>query len=196
MVSGGDLTRNVVERQVPHSNALQAVLHDGSTYLTGPAARLHHHADKLHARARALADEVSLPRSVRNPHRFLVVRCVELVHAFAEALDLVEAYVEPSRAFEPHTPRASVGYGATEAPRGLLWHRYALEADGAVADARIVPPTSQNQARIEADLVALAPQLLRLPHEDATKLCEQLIRSYDPCISCATHVLDLRIEGA
>jgi len=190
-----------VERQVPHSNALQATLHDGTTYLTGPAARLHHHAERLHPRARAVMESIALPRSVRNPHQFLVVRALELVHAFAEALDLVEAYVEPRDAFVREAPAADatiarIGFGATEAPRGLLWHRYELDEDGLVRDARIVPPTSQNQARIEADLVAMAPALLALRHDEATALCERLIRSYDPCISCATHFLDLRIEGA
>jgi len=198
-----------VERQVPHSNALQATLHDGTTYLTGPAARLHHHAERLHPRARAAMEAIALPRSVRNPHQFLVVRALELVHAFAEALELVDAYVEPREAFVPDVipaerspadsadpSSARVGFGATEAPRGLLWHRYELDEDGLVRDARIVPPTSQNQARIEADLVAMAPALLALPHDEATALCERLIRSYDPCISCATHFLDLRIEGA
>jgi coenzyme F420-reducing hydrogenase alpha subunit len=130
-----------------------------------------------------------------------VVRALELVHAFAEALDLVDAYVEPRQAFvreasAADATNARVGFGATEAPRGLLWHRYELDDEGLVRDARIVPPTSQNQARIEADLVAMAPALLALPHDEATALCERLIRSYDPCISCATHFLDLRIEGA
>jgi len=188
-----------VERQVPHSNALQSTLHDGTTYLTGPAARLHHHAERLHPRARAAMEGIALPRSVRNPHQFLVVRALELVHAFAEALDLVDAYVEPRTAFVHEAPAdatsARIGFGATEAPRGLLWHRYELDDEGLVRDARIVPPTSQNQARIEADLVAMAPTLLALPHDEATALCERLIRSYDPCISCATHFLDLRIEG-
>lgn len=184
-----------VERQVPHSNALQATLHDGTPYLTGPAARLHHHADRLHPRARALMAEVGLARSVRNPHAFVVVRAVELVHAFAEALALVDEYAEPNAPFVSSDAHAGVGYGATEAPRGLLWHRYELDAEGLVADARIVPPTSQNQARIEADLVAQAPLLLALDHAEATALCEKLIRSYDPCISCATHFLDLRIEA-
>jgi coenzyme F420-reducing hydrogenase alpha subunit len=92
--------------------------------------------------------------------------------------------------------RAAVGAGATEAPRGLLWHRYALGATGLVEDARIVPPTSQNQARIERDLAGLAPTLLALPHDAAALRCEQLIRAYDPCISCATHFLRLTVERA
>lgn len=191
-----DWDRHFVEHQVPYSNALQCLLADGTPYLCGPMARLNHHADKLHpVAAEALRDHgPSLP--VRNPYRSIVVRAIEIAHAFAEALDLIDGYVEPDRPFVEATPRVSAGAGATEAPRGLLWHRYALGADGLVKEARIVPPTSQNQARIEQDLAGIGPTLLALPHEAATRRCEQLIRAYDPCISCATHFLRLTIERA
>ena len=94
----------------------------------------------------------------------------------------------------PWTPRPGVAAWATEAPRGLLFHRYEVDERGRIAAAQIVPPTSQNQAAIEADLAAFAPPVLDLPHAEATIRLEQLIRSYDPCISCATHFLDLSIE--
>ncbi len=184
----------IVETHVPQSNALHARLTDETPYLCGPMARLHHHAERLHPAAREAMDEVGLERTVTNPYRSIVVRAVEIVHAFAEALDLVDGYEEPDRPYEDAAPRDAVGSGATEAPRGMLWHRYELGADGLVRDARIVPPTSQNQARIEQDLVSMAPDLLALPHDEATHRCEQLIRAYDPCISCATHFLDLCIE--
>jgi coenzyme F420-reducing hydrogenase alpha subunit len=182
-----------IESQLPHSNALHCRLTDGTAYLTGPQARLHHHVDKLHPRARALVDHLGLERTVVNPYRSILVRCVEMVHAAAEALALIDGYARPVGAFVTPAFRAAVGTGATEAPRGTLWHRYAISNDGTITDARIVPPTSQNQARIEADLAALAPVLLTLSHEEATARCEQLIRSYDPCISCATHFLQLRV---
>ena len=83
-----------------------------------------------------------------------------------------------------------------EAPRGLLFHHYELDERGLIASAKIVPPTSQNQAAIEADMTSFAPSILDLPHEAATHKLEQLIRSYDPCISCATHFLDLTVEPA
>lgn len=184
----------MVEHHVAHSNALQARLADGTPYLCGPMARMHHHAEKLHPRAAALMAEIGLGRSERNPYRSIVVRAIEVVHAFAEAIDIIDGYVEPAEAHVPHPVRPSVGYGASEAPRGMLWHRYEVGADGTIASARIVPPTSQNQARIEDDLRGLAPVLLQMEHGAATHLCEQLIRAYDPCISCATHFLDLRIE--
>ena len=112
----------------------------------------------------------------------------------SEALDIIDDYRPPERAAEPWTPGPGVAAWATEAPRGLLFHRYELDEAGRVATARIVPPTSQNQAAIEADLGDFAPSVLHLPHAEATHRFEQLIRSYDPCISCATHFLDLRVD--
>jgi coenzyme F420-reducing hydrogenase alpha subunit len=94
----------------------------------------------------------------------------------------------------PVAPRAGTGYGVTEAPRGLLYHRYQLAADGTITDARIVPPTSQNQISIEQDLRAFVQPRLGLPPAELTRQCEQAIRNYDPCISCATHFLDLTVE--
>ena len=91
-------------------------------------------------------------------------------------------------------PRAAIGFAATEAPRGLLYHRYHIEDDGTIADARIVPPTSQNQASIEEDLMSFIGSSLDLPDEALRQRCEQTVRNYDPCISCATHFLRLEID--
>ena len=91
-------------------------------------------------------------------------------------------------------PRAGVGHGASEAPRGTLYHRYELDEDGRILDAQIVPPTAQNQLTIEADLRAVLEENLELPDADLAWRLEQTIRNYDPCISCATHFLNLRIE--
>ncbi|MGF1468992.1 MAG: Ni/Fe hydrogenase subunit alpha [Sandaracinaceae bacterium] len=187
----------ISETQVPYSTALHARLGDGRPYLTGPMARLHHHADKLHPTARRVMVEVGLGRSERNPFRSIVVRAVELVHALAEALDLIDAYREPDPPYVTAPDRTAAGScGASEAPRGLLWHRFAVGDDGLITAARLIPPTSQNQARIEEDLRGLGEHLLAMQHDAATALCERLIRNYDPCISCATHFLDLRIEPA
>jgi coenzyme F420-reducing hydrogenase alpha subunit len=186
----------MVESHVARSNALQARLLDGTPYLCGPQARLYHHAERLHPTALELMKEVGLPREVRNPYRSIVVRAVEIVHAFAEALAIVDGYEEPERAYVEGPSKNASGCGATEAPRGLLWHRYEISEDGSIVTARIVPPTSQNQARIEEDLRVLGPSLVKMEHAAATRRAEQLIRAYDPCISCATHFLDLQIEEA
>ena len=183
------------EDQVSWSNALQARTHAGEVYLLGPSARVTLNADRLHPLAQqALARLGMAERIRRNPYWSIAARAVELVHATAEAIDIIAGYARPDRPFVDWQSRPGATGWATEAPRGLLFHRYEIDERGLIAAAQIVPPTSQNQAAIEADLTAFAPSVLDLPHAEATLRLEQLIRSYDPCISCATHFLDLRLE--
>jgi len=192
----GDWREAFREVQVPWSHALQARATDGVPYLLGPTARVVLAADQLHPTARAAleATGLELEELRRNVFRSIVSRAVELVHAIAEAVDILDAYERPAQAALPWRPREGVAAWATEAPRGLLFHRYELDEEGIIRAAQIVPPTSQNQAAIERDLEQFAPAVVNLPHAEATHRLEQLIRSYDPCISCATHFLDLTIE--
>jgi coenzyme F420-reducing hydrogenase alpha subunit len=185
------------EDQVAWSNALQARTHAGEVYLLGPAARVTLNADRLHPLAAAALKRLGMADQIRrNPFWSIAARAVELVHATAEAIDIIDAYVPPSAPYVKWAARPGATGWATEAPRGLLFHHYEIDERGLVAAAQIVPPTSQNQAAIEADLTAFAPSVLDLPHAEATLRIEQMIRSYDPCISCATHFLDVRIEEA
>jgi sulfhydrogenase subunit alpha len=185
------------EDQVSWSNALQARTHAGEVYLLGPSARVTLNADRLHPLAAEALASIGLADQIRrNPFWSIAARAIELVHAIAEAIDIIDAYHRPDRAAVQWSPRAGSAGWATEAPRGLLFHHYEVDENGLIAAAQIVPPTSQNQASIEADMTAFAPSVLALPHAEATHRLEQLIRSYDPCISCATHFLDLRVEEA
>ena len=185
------------ELHVEGTNALHARTRDGAVYLLGPTARIALTADTLHPLAAQALAETGLADEIRvNIHRSIVARAVELLHACAEARDLIDGYRPPSVPRVPFTPRPGVAAWSTEAPRGLLHHRYEVDAQGHVVHAQIVPPTSQNQGAIEADLAAFAPSVLDLPHAEATHRLEMLIRAYDPCISCATHFLDLRIVDA
>jgi coenzyme F420-reducing hydrogenase alpha subunit len=185
---------HVEEIHVEHSNALHARLRERGSYLVGPCARFALHRELLSPRALAAADEVGLEPVVLNPFRSIVVRAVELVHACEEALRLIRRYEQPAAASIAVPPRAGVGHGASEAPRGVLYHRYRLDDAGAILDAKIVPPTSQNQASIEEDLFAFVTAHASLPDDELRLRCEQAIRNYDPCISCATHFLTLDVE--
>jgi coenzyme F420-reducing hydrogenase alpha subunit len=185
---------HVVEEHVERSNALHARLVDGTTYLTGPLARFNLNFEQLTPLARDAAEAVGLAPPTANPFRSIVVRSVEMVHACDEALRLIEGYEQPERPFVELEPRASVGMGASEAPRGTLWHRYELDDDGTILDARIVPPTSQNQRAIEHDLRWFVERHHDLPDAELGLRCEQAIRNHDPCISCATHFLELEVE--
>lgn len=190
----GEYEEHFTEHQVPYSNALHSRLRDGSAYLTGPLARYALNSDRLSPLAREAAAEAGLGPVCRNPFQSIVVRSVEILYALDEALRIIGSYEEPDRPVVDVTPRAATGCGWTEAPRGMLWHRYRLDADGTVADARIVPPTSQNQATIEADLRAVVAANAQLPDEPLALVCEQAIRNHDPCISCATHFLKLEVD--
>ena len=184
------------EQQVAWSHALQSRGRDGRAYLLGPMARVTLAAAQLRPVAAAALARTGLAREIAvNPYRSIVARAVELVDATAEALDIIEAYERPDAPAAAWQPGPASAAWATEAPRGLIFHAYELDDRGLVAHAQIVPPTSQNQAAIEADLAAFAPRVLGLPHDVATHRIEQLIRSYDPCISCATHFLDLSVEN-
>ena len=204
LVSSGGLVfpaaefeRHVIEEQVPHSTALHARLAGRDrSYLTGPLARYTLNSQWLPPAAAAAAREAGLGHSCRNPFQSIVVRAVEIVCAVEEALRLIDGYQEPASPFVAAAPRAGIGHGVSEAPRGVLYHRYELDGDGIVRSARIVPPTSQNQAAIQADLRGFVQDRLDLDDEPLTRACEQAIRNYDPCISCATHFLTLSVDRA
>jgi len=182
------------EVHVKHSNALQSVLRGRGSYLVGPLARFNLNFEKLPAVARESAMRAGLKLPVKNPFRSIVVRSVELVFACAEALRMIREYEPPALAKVEATTRAGIGHAITEAPRGILYHRYAVDDHGLILSAKIVPPTSQNQKRIEDDLREYAAQLVAWPQQEATWKCEQAIRNYDPCISCATHFLTVTID--
>ena len=182
------------EQHVRHSNALQSQLRKRGSYMVGPLARFNLNFDKLPEIARQVAVDVKTTVPCLNPFRSIVVRAIELVFACEEALRIIAEYEPPAAPRVPVTAREGTGYGATEAPRGTLYHRYQIDGNGAILSAKIVPPTSQNQKRIEDDLWHFVPQIAERPIEEVTLRCEQAIRNYDPCISCATHFLKLEIE--
>ncbi len=182
------------EQQVDYSNALQSVTREGRSYLAGPLARYNLNYDKLSSDAQGVAKEAGLGPTELNGFKSIIVRCVEIFYACEEALRIIHQYERPDRPFVEAAPVESEGHGCTEAPRGLLYHRYRIAGDGSILEAQIVPPTSQNQKAIEEELWDFVPPRLGLPKDELTRQCEQLIRNYDPCISCATHFLDLQLE--
>ena len=183
-----------VEEHVKHSNALHATLRERGAYFVGPLARYALNSERLSPLAREAAQAAGLGAVCRNPFQSIVVRAVETLWACDEALHIIETYEPPDSPCVEVAPRAGTGYACTEAPRGILYHRYRIDGEGTIVDARIVPPTSQNQKTIEDDLVRFVTPRLDLPQDQLTWQCEQAIRNYDPCISCATHFLTLRID--
>jgi coenzyme F420-reducing hydrogenase alpha subunit len=194
-IDAADFDAEFEERQEPRSTALHCRLRARGAYLVGPMARYRLNRERLSPLAKDLARAAGLGPVCRNPFRSIVVRAVEIVHALEEALRLIAAYEPPDAPFVEVAPRAGVGCAATEAPRGILYHAYRLDEAGRILEARIVPPTSQNQTTIEDDLRALLPAVLSEPPETIERRSEQAVRNHDPCISCAAHFLKLEIEG-
>jgi coenzyme F420-reducing hydrogenase alpha subunit len=182
-----------IEEHVPHSNALHSVLKTRGAYFVGPLARYNLNFSQLPSAVQDLAKATGLSSACRNPFQSIIVRSLETLYACQEALRIIEQYERPDRPALDIQPKAATGHACTEAPRGTLYHRYTIDTKGAIVDAKIVPPTSQNQKTIENDLRALVPKILDLPKDKLTWQCEQAIRNYDPCISCATHFLRVEV---
>jgi len=182
------------EHHVEHSTALHARLLERGEYLVGPLARYSLHAEKLSPSAAAAAKKAGLGPTCHNPFQSIVVRAVEVVHAFETAISIIDGYEQPDRPDVPIEVRAGIGHGVTEAPRGLLYHRYEIDDAGLITDAVITPPTSQNQATIEHDLFHYVERHLDLDDDELRRRAEVTIRNHDPCISCATHFLDLTVD--
>ena len=194
-ISIADFEAHFDEDHAAHSNALRGFQKDNpEPYLVGPIARYNNNFDQLSGSARDLAREAGLETRVGNPFQSIVVRMVETSYAFEEALRIVRGYEEPDSTCVQTHPRTASGSGCTEAPRGICYHRYDLDQEGRIVRARIVPPTAQNQRQIEEDLRGVVQGHLDLPDEKLQWLCEQAIRNYDPCISCATHFLKLTVD--
>lgn len=182
------------EEHVEHSTALHSVLKERGNYFVGPMARYNLNFDKLSPLAQESAKSAGLKETCLNPFQSIIVRSVETVYAFDEALRIIESYTMPEAPSMEVVPKVSIGYGCTEAPRGILYHRYRMDMKGVIIDAQIVPPTSQNQKTIESDLWKFIPRHLNLPQDKLTWQCEQAIRNYDPCISCSTHFIKLTLD--
>jgi coenzyme F420-reducing hydrogenase alpha subunit len=187
-IAARDYERHFSEEHVERSNALHSALQARGAYFVGPLARFNLNFDRLSPLAQDAARSVGFLPESQNPFKSIIARGVELVYACDEALRIIEAYKLPDRPAVETSPRMGRGYGCTEAPRGLLYHRYKLDDQG------LIPPTSQNQKSIESDLWRFVPTCLDLDQEKLTLRCEQLVRNYDPCISCATHFLRLKVE--
>jgi sulfhydrogenase subunit alpha len=189
-----DYDKHFEEMHELHTHALHSKLRKRGAYFVGPLARFNLNFDQLSTGAKAAAKAVDFLPECRNPFKSIIARSVELFYACEEALRLVQAYVIPERSMMELPFTAGTGFGCTEAPRGICFHRYQLDEEGIILDAKICPPTSQNQKQIESDLLHYVEKYIDLPKDQLTWQCEQAIRNYDPCISCATHFLKLDVE--
>jgi len=189
-----DYDAHLIEEQVSHSTALHTRVKGRGSCFVGPLARFTLNYGQLSPIAKQVAEDVGLPRECRNPFKSILARMVEVVFAFDEARQIIETYEEPDQPAVEVQPRAGTGYGCTEAPRGICYHRYTIDDNGLITDAKIVSPTAVNQPTIEKDLWGFVQGNIDLPDDQLKYRCEQAIRNYDPCISCSAHFLNLEIE--
>jgi len=189
-----DFEKYFPETHVSHSNAVHSHDQDGNPYFVGPLARYNLNFEQLGETAQKIAKKVKAAPPLNNPYKSLIARTIEVVEVYDRAIRLIKEYKPKGPSALKLELKAGEGAAASEAPRGLLYHRYQVDKDGFIQKAQIMPPTAQNLARMEADLWQLSPMVLKMEHEEATLTCEHLLRAYDPCISCATHFLTLTME--
>jgi len=182
------------EIQVEHSTSLHAVHQGHGSYLVGPLARFNNCFDKLTPRCQDAARKAGIEPGCGNMFKSIIARSVECLYCVEEAIRIIEEYEPPDEPYLEVPPKEGVGFGASEAPRGLCWHRYKIDNNGIIQDARIIPPTSQNQGICESDLKLFVENHMDLPDDKLQWQCEQVIRNYDPCISCSCHFLKLKID--
>ena len=183
------------EYLVPHSSA-KHTQNQRESYMVGALARFNVNHDLLHPVAQEVADALGLKPKATNPYLITVAQVVEIAHCVEEAIQLIDALLEMEIAWEdPALPtrESGEGVGACEVPRGTLFHHYTIE-DGQIVGANCIIPTGQNLANIELDMKALVPTMLDRTQQQITHALEMLVRAYDPCISCSTHLLDVKFE--
>ncbi|TAK33583.1 MAG: Ni/Fe hydrogenase subunit alpha [Chloroflexota bacterium] len=184
-----------VEGQSPYSNALPVLVKGRGPFFVGPLARMNLNFDRLSAETKQVAATTGIPFPNDNPFVSIVARAIEVHYAVCEALRIIDSYHKPAQSMAIVQPRQASGHGATEAPRGLLYHGYSFDDAGLIRSARIIPPTASNQYMIEEDLRLYAPRVAgAMPHEQAVHHCEMAVRNYDPCISCSTHALRVTLS--
>jgi coenzyme F420-reducing hydrogenase alpha subunit len=191
----GEFDKIFVESQVPYSTALRYSMVNGRPYVVGPQARVNLNHDKLAPEVQDKAKEAGISFPIENPYMSIVARVLEVAHSVVEAEEVIRSYRQPREPYVKAEPRAGEGAAITEAPRGMLFHKYVIDERGTVKKANIVSPTAQNQTSMELDLLELAPKLAEMTTERATALCEQTVRNYDPCISCSAHFLKLHLAS-
>ena len=179
------------EYLVPHSTA-KWTKHNRDSYMVGALARFNNNYDQLHPQAKAAAEELGMKPIVTNTFLNSAAQAVEMIHCVEDSILLIDELVGRGVKEEPlfeFQGKGGEGVGSCDVPRGILFHNYIIDDEGLIQGANCIIPTNQNHANIEADMHALLPQVLDRSQEEITLAMEMLVRAYDPCISCSTHLL-------
>jgi coenzyme F420-reducing hydrogenase alpha subunit len=178
---------------VPHSTAKHA-RHQRESYMVGALARLNINYDELHPRVKTTIENLGISPICINPYMITIAQLAEIIHFTEKAIEIIDRLLDKGIVWEepsPITREDGEGVGACEAPRGTLYHHYVI-GEGVIKEANCIIPTAQNLANIEADMRCLVPNIIDRTSEDITLALEMLVRAYDPCISCSTHMLEVK----
>lgn len=190
-----DYRHRVMEVVIDHSAAKHCRSPNSESYAVGALARFNNNHEQLHGAAQKVARSLGLDGRSFNPFHNNTAQLVETVHCLESSIELIDELLTHGLTREPLVPpgQFSHGVGAAEVPRGTLFHEYAFDSRGRVEDANLIIPTGQNLANIESDMRSMTRQLVKRGADKAemTSQLEMLVRAYDPCISCATHFLDV-----
>lgn len=186
--------RDHLERVViPYSEA-SGYKFDGQAYRVGALARINLNKEALHQNTKRDAAEALKRFPSHDVYDNNLAQAIAILHSVDEALDILSSRTFVKEPLQKIVPRAIVGVGVVEAPRGTLYHKYETDEHGIIKHGEVIVPTGQNQITIEADLGKFIQEHLSMDHEELSYECEKIIRAYDPCMSCASHFLRLKIQ--
>jgi coenzyme F420-reducing hydrogenase alpha subunit len=187
---------------VPHSTAKHTRL-SRESYAVGSLARINLNRKKLHQSAQTIAQEFNFNKKITNPYLNTVAQLIECYHCIEDSVNILNNFLKNGIDHSEEIIvgineksnikiKSGEGVGAVEVPRGTLFHDYEIDEKGIILNANCVIPTNQNINNIEHDMKALVPQILDKKEEQIKLHLEMLVRSYDPCISCSAHFLDIK----
>ncbi len=191
-----DYRRVTNEYCVPQSTA-KWTKHNRESYMVGALARFNNNYDWLHPRAQDAAEKLGMKPLVTNPFLNTAAQAVEMVHCVEDSIRIIDELLARGIKEEPlyeFQGKGGEGVGSCDVPRGILFHNYIIDDDGLIQGANCIIPTNQNHANLQHDMEALLPQILDKPQEEIRLTLEMLVRAYDPCISCSTHLLNVRFK--
>ncbi|AUX10043.1 coenzyme F420-reducing hydrogenase, alpha subunit [Halalkaliarchaeum desulfuricum] len=192
-----DNYEDIVNEHVVEQSTAKFTKHNRKSYMVGALARVNNNYDQLSPKAKEVAESFGLEPVCHQPFMNNVAQLVETAHLIENSLDLIDELLEAGleEQSDYHKPDVDVtagrGIGATEAPRGILFHDYTFDEDGIAERGNCVIPTNQNHANIQHDMEKMVPTMIDQPQDQIQHTLEMLVRAYDPCISCSTHYLDI-----
>lgn len=186
--------RQVTNEYLVGQSTAKYAKHNRESYMVGALARFNNNYEQLHPKAKAAAGELGMAPVVYNPFLNSAAQVIEMVHCIEDGIAIMDELLD--RGLKEETPyefqgKGGEGVGSADVPRGILFHNYVIDDDGLIQGANCIIPTNQNHGNIQLDMEALLPQIMDKPEDEIRLMMEMLVRAYDPCISCSTHLLDV-----